>query len=345
MIVRLVWVILPLVIFSIVGISESFAQYTRNEPIPMAFPYSFYEINSNGTYYFSFSYAFYPESLEVRNFDDKTTLFYTESFPNDTRNIIIKFPSDTPIGKKEIIVHANDEITLTKPPTFFYPSIFSTSPHEIIADTSEPNSMTVIDGDITITLSTDKMEYLEDEIINISWQIENQGEEKIFYQPGGSGCHLELGIIVVGNNNSYFHGQLQPKRVNFDQLICSAVYIEPVVPPNSIIKNEFSWNQYVSVSRTNIEKIPVGKYILEVSYFDSEEQYFSQQGKNVQLPIIVGDIKHLSPQKQIKVGILPEDITCREGLELIFKSSDHSPACVKPETAEKLVKRGWANEN
>ncbi len=50
----------------------------------------------------------------------------------------------------------------------------------------------------------------------------------------------------------------------------------------------------------------------------------------------------LSPIKQLKSGILPLDIECKKGLNLIFKISDGSPACVKPETKEKLIERGWA---
>jgi serpin B len=34
-------------------------------------------------------------------------------------------------------------------------------------------------------------------------------------------------------------------------------------------------------------------------------------------------------------------VECQKGLELIFKASDGSPACVKPETKQKLIERGW----
>ncbi|MGI0064622.1 MAG: hypothetical protein ACREAL_07100 [Nitrosopumilaceae archaeon] len=50
-----------------------------------------------------------------------------------------------------------------------------------------------------------------------------------------------------------------------------------------------------------------------------------------------------SPNKQIKMGIDPNDVTCKDGLQLIFKY-DKAPACVKPRTAEKLIERGWALE-
>lgn len=45
---------------------------------------------------------------------------------------------------------------------------------------------------------------------------------------------------------------------------------------------------------------------------------------------------------QEKSGVAPLDIICREGLQKIFKSSDYSPTCVMPATAEKLTQRGWA---
>jgi len=50
--------------------------------------------------------------------------------------------------------------------------------------------------------------------------------------------------------------------------------------------------------------------------------------------------KIYSPYQQVKNNIDSKDIVCKEGLELIFKSSNNFPACVKPETAEKLIQRG-----
>ena len=51
----------------------------------------------------------------------------------------------------------------------------------------------------------------------------------------------------------------------------------------------------------------------------------------------------IPPLKQMKMGILPDKVSCSEGKELIFKSTDGSPACVKAETAQKLIQRGWAS--
>lgn len=49
----------------------------------------------------------------------------------------------------------------------------------------------------------------------------------------------------------------------------------------------------------------------------------------------------LPPLKQVKLGV---EISCKPELVLITKY-DGSPACVKPETREKLIERGWALED
>ncbi|MBI3640679.1 MAG: hypothetical protein HY223_10305 [Thaumarchaeota archaeon] len=51
--------------------------------------------------------------------------------------------------------------------------------------------------------------------------------------------------------------------------------------------------------------------------------------------------RNLSPLKQFKDGIPLPNIFCKSGLVLVFKISDGSPACMKSETAQKLVERGW----
>jgi len=48
----------------------------------------------------------------------------------------------------------------------------------------------------------------------------------------------------------------------------------------------------------------------------------------------------LSPLKQIKSGIVPENVVCKEGLELVFKLNGQ-PACVKTTSVQKLITWGW----
>jgi len=50
----------------------------------------------------------------------------------------------------------------------------------------------------------------------------------------------------------------------------------------------------------------------------------------------------LPPLQQEMQGILPENVTCKPGLVLILKITNHA-ACVTLDTAEQLVLRGWGN--
>ena len=54
----------------------------------------------------------------------------------------------------------------------------------------------------------------------------------------------------------------------------------------------------------------------------------------------IGD-SSVSPLKQVNQGVLPTDVACKTGFELILKSNSGNPACVTPETASKLVSKGW----
>ncbi len=61
--------------------------------------------------------------------------------------------------------------------------------------------------------------------------------------------------------------------------------------------------------------------------------------------IIDGKVQpYLRPLQQIKAGIPPSEIICVEGLQLIFKVDENLPACVKPESIEKLLNSGWATD-
>lgn len=52
----------------------------------------------------------------------------------------------------------------------------------------------------------------------------------------------------------------------------------------------------------------------------------------------------LPPKQQMQLLVDLHDIKCKEGLELIFKSSNGEPKCLTPSSATKLVQRGWANK-
>ncbi len=63
---------------------------------------------------------------------------------------------------------------------------------------------------------------------------------------------------------------------------------------------------------------------------------------NTNITSSVNQLEISSPLKQFKSGIMPQDVKCEQGLQLVIKSEDHSPACVTTNTATALMKRGWS---
>ena len=57
------------------------------------------------------------------------------------------------------------------------------------------------------------------------------------------------------------------------------------------------------------------------------------------------DTKYESPLKQLESVSDWHDIKCNKGLTLIFKNSIWMPVCVKTDSVEKLIERGWASDH
>lgn len=47
------------------------------------------------------------------------------------------------------------------------------------------------------------------------------------------------------------------------------------------------------------------------------------------------------PLTQFKSGVAAKDVKCQSDLQLVIKSEDGSPACVTPQTAQRLADLGW----
>jgi len=109
--------------------------------------------------------------------------------------------------------------------------------------------------------------------------------------------------------------------------------------PVKVLSNEKFWG----INFTQGEE-----YLVFADYSGSEIQ--SQlcgptnliEFSNIDLIRNISENNILPPLKQISEGIIPENVICKDNYELIFKSTDNSPACVKETTAVKLFERGWA---
>jgi len=62
---------------------------------------------------------------------------------------------------------------------------------------------------------------------------------------------------------------------------------------------------------------------------------------NVSISSVYSDAIPMSPRQQMANGIAPENVICKEGLELVIRSSDGTAACVKQLSSLKLAERGW----
>ena len=109
--------------------------------------------------------------------------------------------------------------------------------------------------------------------------------------------------------------------------------------PVKVLSNEKFWG----INFTQGEE-----YLVFADYSGSEIQ--SQlcgptnliEFSNIDLIRNISENNILPPLKQISEGNIPENVICKDNYELIFKSTDNSPACVKETTAVKLFERGWA---
>ena len=114
-----------------------------------------------------------------------------------------------------------------------------------------------------------------------------------------------------------------------------------------IIENNQDLGDFSLTSRT-------GETNLAIQVFDGhliqmiKIEPYPTSGKKILLSdyvatFVISKDNILSPLKAFKSGVTIENIICKEGFDLIEKKTDNSPACVKPQTAQKLVERGWGN--
>jgi hypothetical protein len=104
---------------------------------------------------------------------------------------------------------------------------------------------------------------------------------------------------------------------------------------SSLIPCDNGWDAMVTIDRTTMKVISASYPTMEYHNCDN---YATGGGPG--LSDILPKIE--SPLKQFKSGVTANNVTCNQGLELIFKEEDDSPACVKSNTAPKLTERGWA---
>jgi hypothetical protein len=101
-----------------------------------------------------------------------------------------------------------------------------------------------------------------------------------------------------------------------------------------------------SINFTIPENIESGNYTSKFEMYEYGHSYnlmgiktlYLDVGTNGKLEVS----QILSPLKQFELGTPASKVICNQGFQLIFKTEDGLPACVRPETVQKLIERGWA---
>jgi len=68
---------------------------------------------------------------------------------------------------------------------------------------------------------------------------------------------------------------------------------------------------------------------------------YSVSAKETAFAEVMMEEEILRPLQQMKAGVDPKDVVCKEGLVHILRSSDGSAACVKESSVTRLVEMGW----
>ena len=105
----------------------------------------------------------------------------------------------------------------------------------------------------------------------------------------------------------------------------------------------FSFIKFVFAQSGIEETVEVGGELQVSTSMEGEEEP-SEIGETVGVEDelqVSTSMEVMSPLKQMKSGVDPKDVVCKEGLVLMLKSTDGSAACVKDSSSSKLIERGW----
>jgi len=86
--------------------------------------------------------------------------------------------------------------------------------------------------------------------------------------------------------------------------------------------------------------IPILTIGFTINHVDAIENPFksSMQSSEKQ---IVSEISSMTPRAQMLAGLAANQVMCKDGLNLVIKAVDGTPACVKASTIYKLIERSW----
>ncbi|MBI5145779.1 MAG: hypothetical protein HZA84_01000 [Thaumarchaeota archaeon] len=133
-----------------------------------------------------------------------------------------------------------------------------------------------------------------------------------------------------GDRALFYIYDISPVSTNYKYKITAySVKTSPICDARSLIQ--------ISPTLPNENPFVHGAPTIPVDWVDPcVPKYFSYD------PDFFNFRESIAPLKQLKHKIPLDKIRCYDDKILLFKNSDGSPTCVKPQTVQKLVERGWA---
>lgn len=159
------------------------------------------------------------------------------------------------------------------------------------------------------------------EIMGLKQAYELNELTDVGIQVFGLGCGNNF-IAISKNNNVIYQDGIKNNNYDLRPDACGMAHGIPINNPDA---------------ETNIAITEPGQYRIS-SWFEQFNSTLIYSEK----PFVIFDKEETSPFKQSKLGIQPEEIKCKEGLQRVIKLSNVNPACIKPESYAKLILRGWA---
>ena len=147
-----------------------------------------------------------------------------------------------------------------------------------------------------------------------------------------SASHQSGKEVTEGNNGPWIHHLIVFNEKGIDSIAASIknnIQVGVNAPTTDFSIEPSAIVEILKIVQSNVDKLDIPKEAIADITLDSDKSEIPQMEKQ------------LSPKKQISQGIEPTEVQCNEGLVLIFKQTG-SPACVKSDTASKLVERNWA---
>lgn len=171
-------------------------------------------------------------------------------------------------------------------------------------------------------------------IVNVGTSTTIQPEDTISFSTDRSSYHKGDSILISGQVSNFIpHEQVTIWITNLQGIAVAIAHAETESGKNFSTSMPAGGGLWESGNTYRVYAQYGSRSSVASTDIVFEPQNYTQKN-NVPLTT-------LAPLKQIKSGVNANNIQCISGLVLIIKTEDGSPACVKADSATKLLARGW----